>query len=595
MPSFVHLHVHTQYSILDGAAFISQLFSKASADKQPALAITDHGNMFGVKEFLDTAKKYPDVRPIVGCEVYVAPEGRLLRKNKEEATTCHLVLLAKNMTGYHNLIKLVSQAWIDGFYYKPRIDHELLEQYHEGLIASSACLAGELPRHILAGRMGEAEELIMWYKRLFGDDYYIELQRHQTLLDIPHVKTTYELQKQIEPHLIFLARKNDIKLLATNDVHFVNFEDAPAHDRLICVATNDDVTDENRKLRYTQQEYLKSCEEMYALFADVPDALQNSLEIAEKVEIYEINRDPILPHFPIPDTFKDSNAYLRHLTYEGAKKLYPEITAELRERIEFELDTIAYMGFPDYFLIVRDFIEASRNMDVWVGPGRGSAAGSVVAYCLRITLVDPIRYGLLFERFLNPDRVSLPDIDIDFADEGRGKVLQYVEGKYGKDHVSHVITFGTMAAKSAIKDVARVQRLPLAEADRLAKLIPDRLPEKDGKPQKINIDNALKYVPELQTALKSEDPLISTTVEYARKLEGSVRNTGVHACAIIIGPEKLTNHIPLSVTKDKETGEDMLVSQYEGSLIEQVGMLKMDFLGLKTLSILKSAVDNIKQ
>ena len=595
MPSFVHLHVHTQYSILDGAAFISQLFSKASADKQPALAITDHGNMFGVKEFLDTAKKYPDVRPIVGCEVYVAPEGRLLRKNKEEATTCHLVLLAKNMTGYHNLIKLVSQAWIDGFYYKPRIDHELLEQYHEGLIASSACLAGELPRHILAGRMGEAEELIMWYKRLFGDDYYIELQRHQTLLDIPHVKTTYELQKQIEPHLIFLARKNDIKLLATNDVHFVNFEDAPAHDRLICVATNDDVTDENRKLRYTQQEYLKSCEEMYALFADVPDALQNSLEIAEKVEIYEINRDPILPHFPIPDTFKDSNAYLRHLTYEGAKKLYPEITAELRERIEFELDTIAYMGFPDYFLIVRDFIEASRNMDVWVGPGRGSAAGSVVAYCLRITLVDPIRYGLLFERFLNPDRVSLPDIDIDFADEGRGKVLQYVEDKYGKDHVSHVITFGTMAAKSAIKDVARVQRLPLTEADRLAKLIPDRLPEKDGKPQKINIDNALKYVPELQTALKSEDPLISTTVEYARKLEGSVRNTGVHACAIIIGPEKLTNHIPLSVTKDKETGEDMLVSQYEGSLIEQVGMLKMDFLGLKTLSILKSAVDNIKQ
>ncbi len=594
MPSFVHLHVHTQYSILDGAAFIPELFLKAAADKQPALVITDHGNMFGVKEFLNTAKNFPDVKPIVGCEVYVAPEGRLLRKNREEATTCHLILLAKNQKGYQNLIKLVSQAWIDGFYYKPRIDHELLEQYHEGLIAMSACLAGELPRLVLAGKLNEASQLINWYKQLFGPDYYIELQRHQTKLNIENAKTCYVLQKKIEPHLIALAREHNVKLVATNDVHFVNAEDAPAHDRLICVATNDDVADDNRKIRYTGEEYLKSSEEMSTLFSDIPEALATTLEISEKITPYSLDRDPILPHFPIPDSFADSNAYLRHLTFLGAERLYGEITPELRERIDFELNTISEMGFPDYFLIVSDFIRASREMDVWVGPGRGSAAGSVVSYCLGITLADPIRYGLLFERFLNKERTSLPDIDIDFADDGRWKVLQYVENKYGKDHVSHVITFGTMAARSAIKDVARVQRLPLAEAERLAKLIPDRLPEKDGRPQKINIENSLKYVPGLQEALNSEDPLLSSTIEYARRLEGSVRNTGVHACAIIIGPETLTNHIPLSTGKDKDTGEDILVSQYEGSLIEQVGMLKMDFLGLKTLSILKTAVENIK-
>lgn len=594
MPSFVHLHVHTQYSILDGAAFIPQLFVKAQADKQAALAITDHGNMFGVKEFLDTAKNYPDIKPIVGCEVYVAPEGRLLRKNKEEATTCHLVLLAKDQQGYRNLIKLVSKAWIEGFYYKPRIDHELLEEYHEGLIAMSACLAGELPRLILADKLKEASQLILWYKQLFGPDYYIELQRHKTKLDIENAKTCYALQKKIEPHLIALAREHNVKLVATNDVHFVNAEDAPAHDRLICVATNEDVADDNRKIRYTGEEYLKSSMEMSELFSDIPEALATTLEIADKVTPFEIDRKPLLPHFDIPQEFPDSNAYLRHLTYLGAERLYGEISTELRNRIDLELDTISEMGFPDYFLIVSDFIRAAREMDVWVGPGRGSAAGSVVAYCLGITLADPIRYGLLFERFLNKERASLPDIDIDFADDGRWKVLQYVENKYGKDHVSHVVTFGTMAARSAIKDVARVQRLPLAEAERLAKLIPDRLPEKDGRPQKINIENSLKYVPELQEALNSDDPLLSSTLEYARKLEGSVRNTGVHACAIIIGPENLTNHIPLSTGKDKDTGEDTLVSQYEGSLIEQVGMLKMDFLGLKTLSILRTAVENIK-
>lgn len=595
MPSFVHLHVHTQYSILDGAAFIPELFHKAQADKQPALAITDHGNMFGVKEFLNVAKRYPSVKPIVGCEVYVAPEGRHLKKNTEEATTCHLVLLAKNHDGYKNLIKLVSQAWIDGFYYKPRIDHSLLQQYSHGLIALSACLAGELPRLVAAGKMDEASVLIEQYKELFGEDYYIELQRHKTLLNNPNAKSTFALQKQIEPHLIDLAQKHGVQLVATNDVHFVNYEDAPAHDRLICVSTNDDVTDETRKLRYTEQEYLKSTREMKELFADVPQALENTLKIADKIETYSLDRKPLLPHFPIPEDFSDAGDYLRHLTYEGGKELYGEITPEIKERMDFELRTILKMGFPDYFLIVRDFIHQARNMGVWVGPGRGSSAGSVVAYCLGITLVDPIKYGLLFERFLNEERVSLPDIDIDFADDGRSKVLEYVENKYGIDQVCHVITFGTMAAKSAIKDVARVQRLPLPEAERLAKMIPDRLPEKDGKAQKITIDNVVKYVPELEAAFKSEDPLVRTTLEYARKLEGSVRNTGVHASAIIIGPETLTNHIPLSTSKDKETGKDILVSQYEGGLIEQVGMLKMDFLGLTTLSILRTAVENIKE
>ena len=594
MSSFVHLHVHTQYSILDGAAFIQQLFGKAEADKQPALAITDHGNMFGVKEFLNTAANYPLVKPIVGCEVYLAPEGRLLKKNKEEATTCHLVLLAKNHEGYLNLIKLVSQAWIDGVYYKPRIDHELLKQYHQGLIAMSACLAGELPRLVLAGKMDEASRLVRWYKDLFGDDYYIELQRHKTRLTTPNAMECYTLQKQIEPHLVDLAGIHQVKLVATNDVHFVNYEDAPAHDRLICVATNDDVSNENRKIRYTEEEYLKSGQEMTELFADIPQALATTLEIADKVEPFSLNRKPILPHFPIPEVFSGADAYLRHLTYQGAERLYQAVSQELKERIEMELGTISEMNFSDYFLIVADFIRAAREMDVWVGPGRGSSAGSVVAYCLGITLVDPIRYGLLFERFLNPQRASFPDIDIDFADDGRGKVLQYVENKYGKDHVAHVITFGTMAARSAIKDVARVQRLPLSEAERLAKLIPDRLPDKDNKPQAVTIENALKYVPELQAALKSDDPLVSSTVEYARRLEGSVRNTGVHASAIIIGPDTLTNFIPLSTTKDKETGEDILVSQFEGSLIEQVGMLKMDFLGLKTLSILKSTVENVR-
>lgn len=595
MQDFVHLHVHTQYSVLDGASPIKKLFEKAKADGQQALAITDHGVMFGVKEFLDTAKKFPEVKPIVGCEVYVAPNGRLLKRGKEDEQSCHLILLAKNPTGYHNLVKLCSLARIEGYYYRPRIDHELLQQYHEGLIVCSACLAGELPRLIKAGRLQEAEDCARWYRDLFGPDYYIELMRHRTrLTQWPAVMEVYKLQKAVEPHLIDIANKLGIKLIATNDVHFVNEEDGEAHDRLICVNTNADVQD-NDRLRYTQEEFLKTREEMTELFADLPQALENTLEIAQKVEKFSIDHDPILPYFPLPEPFTDSNDYLRHLAYQGAERLYGGITEEVSKRLDYELHTIKHMGYPDYFLIVNDFIQAARSKGIWVGPGRGSAAGSAVAYCLGITLVDPIKYQLLFERFLNPDRISLPDIDIDFADDDRGKVLQYVEGKYGKDHVAHVVTFGTMAAKSAIKDVGRIQRVPLADTDRLCKAIPDSLPEKDGKSQKLTIENIVKYVPEIKNALEGPDPLLSSTIRYAGKLEGSVRNIGVHACAIIIGRDPLTDHIPITIATDKETGEDMWVSQYEGSLIESVGMLKMDFLGLKTLTILKKAVENVAE
>lgn len=593
MPPFVHLHVHTQYSILDGASSIGKLFESAKEDGQRAIAITDHGVMYGVKEFLDCAKKFPEVKPIVGCEMYIAPGGRKNKKGREDEGTRHLILLAKNLTGYHNLIKLCSLARIEGFYYKPRIDHELLEEYHEGLIASSACLAGEIPHLIGALRLEEAEACMLWYKKIFGDDYYLELMRHHTLLtQWPNVMACYQKQKAIEPYIVELAHKHHIKLIATNDVHFVKASDALAHDRLICINTNADINNPKR-LRYTQQEFLKTQAEMSALFADIPEAVENTIEVADKVEVYDINRKPILPYFPIPGAYTDPNDYLRDLAYKGAVKRYGTVTPELQNRIDFELKTIRNMGYPDYFLIVRDFIHAARDKGVWVGPGRGSAAGSVVAYCLEITQVDPIKYNLLFERFLNPDRVSLPDIDIDFADDQRSSVLQYVEDKYGKDHVSHVITFGSMAAKSAIRDVARIQGLPLSESDRLCKAIPDALPDKDGQKQKLTLKNIIRYVPEIKEAAESKDPLLSSTIEYAGQLEGSVRNIGVHACAIIISRDPLTEHIPITLATDKETGKDIRVSQYEGSSIESVGMLKMDFLGLKTLSILKKTVENI--
>ncbi len=590
---FVHLHVHTQYSILDGAAPINRLFERASEDNQQALAITDHGNMFGVKEFLKTAKKYPTVKPIIGCEFYVSKEGRFLRRGKEDQSSYHLVLLAKNYKGYKNLIKLSSYAFIEGYYYKPRIDRELLEKYGDNLICSSACLAGEVPRSIAAGRIDEAEETIIWYKNLFGDDYYLELQRHET--DVPGADTTvFPQQQKVNKVIIELAAKHNVKCIATNDVHFVSADDREAHDRLICLTTNADYDDPNR-LRYSKQEYLKTQEEMGEIFKDLPEILENTLEIADKIESYSIDSDPIMPYFPLPDAFDDANEYLRSLTYTGAEERYGELSEDQIERIEFELATIKKMGFPDYFLIVRDFIFAGRRMGVSVGPGRGSVAGSVVAYCLKITELDPFKYDLLFERFLNPDRVSMPDIDIDFDDDGRSKVLRYVEEKYGKEKVSHVITFGTMAAKSAIRDVARIQKLPLNESDRLAKMIPTKLPDIDGKATEVSLANCLKYVPEFQEAVNTGSQLVKDTIEFAQKLEGNVRNVGVHACAILIGREDLREYIPISTAKDKETGEEMWVSQYEGSFIEDVGLLKMDFLGLKTLSIIKDAVKNIKK
>ena len=667
MGSFVHLHVHSYYSILDGMSTISGLVDKASASGMNAIALTDHGNMFGVKEFFNyTKKKNAKVKsqiaeiknalkkegiseseiaelskqlaaaesrlfkPILGCEAYVARNTRHSKVNQEDRSGYHLVLLAKNKTGYRNLCKLVSLGWMEGFYYRPRIDHDILRQYSEGLIASSACLGGEIHKKVESGNPEEAEKAVLWYKEVFGDDFYIELQRHQT--DKPNADyECYEKQQRQNAELIKLARKTNTKLLATNDVHFIEEEHGEAHERLICLSTGKELDDPTR-MRYTKQEYLKTPEQMLQIFADVPEALENSVEIAGKVEFFDIDSTPMMPVFPIPEDFgteeqyrarftdqmlreefgkgyellggyekvirvKLEADYLTKLAYEGAKFRYGEVLDdEKTERIEFELNVMKTMGFPGYFLIVQDFINAARKMDVSVGPGRGSAAGSVVAYCLRITDIDPLRYDLLFERFLNPDRISMPDIDIDFDDDGRGQVLRWVTEKYGKERVAHIITYGTMATKSSIKDVARVQRLPLSEADRLTKLIPDKFPEgADGKAPKVNISNCLKYVPELLQARNSNDQNLSNTLRYAEMLEGTVRQTGVHACGVIIGADDLTNLVPLSTAVDKETGEEMLVTQYEGSVIEEIGLIKMDFLGLKTLSIIKEALSNIKK
>ena len=605
--AFAHLHVHTYYSVLDGQASIKSHFKKAQENGQTALAITDHGNMFGVKEFFKVAKDFPDIKPIIGCEVYVNRDGRFTKRGKEDQGAYHLILLAKNLKGYYNLVKIVSIGYTEGFYYKPKIDREVLEKYHENLICCSACLGGEIPKFINTGNLKEAEETALWYKNLFGEDYYLEVQLHVS--QVPGMtQEVAQLQQQANEEIFKMSQRLGIKTVATNDAHFSRREDGPAHDRLICLTTNANYSD-TRRMRYTQEEYLKTEEEMRALFPDHPEAIDNTMEIVDKIERYKIDRDHVLPLFPIPEEFQDSNDYLRHLVYKGAEKKYKTITDECRERIDFELGTIKRMGFPDYFLIVQDFIAAARGMGVWVGPGRGSAAGSVVAYCLGITNLDPIKYDLLFERFLNPDRISMPDIDVDFDDDGRGKVLNYVEEKYGKDHVSHVVTFGTMATKSAIKDLARIHEVPLQESDRLTKLVPDKFPEEEEKylddngqekvktkKVKVTVENCIKLVPEIKEAFEnSEIAGVHDTLEYAKKLEGTVRNTGVHACAIIIGRDNLTDHIPISIAKDKETGEDMWVSQYEGSFIEDVGMLKMDFLGLRTLSILKEAVSNVKK
>ena len=661
--SFVHLHVHTQYSILDGQSSIDNLFNRAEELGMPGLAITDHGNMYGVKEFFKYAKKHPGVKPVIGCEAYVSVGDHRVK----EKGYYHLILLAKNYQGYKNLVKIVSTAHIEGMYYRPRISHEVLEKYHEGLICSSACMAGEVPRAILAGDMKKVDEVIEWHKKVFGDDYYLEVMLHKT--EVPGLSREVYDNQMIYNKVIFeLAEKHHVKVIATNDVHFVRKEDGPVHDRLICLTTNSYIDDPDR-LRYTQQEYLKSEEEMLALFPDHPEAISNTLEVLDKVEAYSIDSDPILPVFEIDPAFMEeidaqmekykdvidagrcdkkgnyrgdgfchSVAYLCHLTYKGAHERYgEELNEEQRERIDFELKTISRMGFPDYFLIVQDYIAASRAMGSMVGPGRGSAAGSVVAYCLKITNLDPIRYQLLFERFLNPDRISMPDIDVDFED--LTKAHSYVEKKYGADHVSRVITFGTMAAKSAIKDVARISRVSIDESNRLSKMVPDRLSEKKEKEYpfnpkldelkpgfkvvekeveeekdgqkvlvkkifqkgmedvdvKITLKNCYRLVPEFIEELKNGPELNKEVLKYAQALEGCVRQVGMHACATIIGRGDLTNYLPMTLSKDKDTGEYVRTSQYDGHYIEDVGMLKMDFLGLITLSIIHNCLNLIKE
>ena len=688
MQDFVHLHVHTHYSILDGQASIQRLVDKAMANGMRGMAVTDHGNMFGIKEFFnyvnkknggtnseiknlkkriaaleggaeageewngdaqaeltDCRNRLPELqkklfKPIIGCEMYVARRRLFNKDGKEDQGGYHLIVLAKNEKGYHNLIKLVSKAWTEGYYNRPRTDRTELEKYHEGLIVCSACIGGEVPKKILSGRMEEAEEAVQWYKNIFGDDYYLELQLHKATAPRANYET-YELQLQVNEKLKEFSKKYGIKLICSNDVHFVEEENAEAHDRLICLSTGKDLDDPKRML-YSKQEWFKTREEMNALFADVPEALSNTCDICDQVEFYSIDHAPIMPNFAIPEEFgteegyrqtlteedlfneftRDENGnvvlseedakakikrlggydklyrikleadYLKELTMIGAKKLYGDpLSDEVMERLNFELYIMKTMGFPGYFLIVQDFIGAARReLGVSVGPGRGSAAGSAVAYCLGITKIDPIAYDLLFERFLNPDRISLPDIDVDFDDDGRGEVLRWVTEKYGAEKVAHIITYGTMATKSAIKDVARVQKLPLDESNRLCKLVPDKIPDK-----KLNLPNAIAYVPELQEAEASPNPTLRDTIKYAKMLEGNVRNTGVHACGTIICRDDITDWVPVSTAEDKETGEKMLVTQYEGSVIEDTGLIKMDFLGLKTLSIIKEAVENIRQ
>jgi DNA polymerase-3 subunit alpha len=693
---FTHLHVHSHYSILDGMSKIPDLVDKCIQNGMYSIALTDHGNMFGIKELADyvnkvngkvkdkikeiekektriesdesnemgeeekTAKiadldaqlstlKTQFFKPIFGIETYCAPVSIDKRDGRQDRGW-HLILLAKNKQGYHSLCKLSSIAYTDGFYYNPRIDHSLLEKYHEGLVCCSACLGGELPQKIMNGDMVGAGQTVMWFKNLFGDDYYIELQRHKT--DKPGGDTqVYERQKEVNKVLLDLARKTNTKVIATNDVHFVEEEHAEAHDRLICLSTGKDLDDPTR-MHYTKQEWLKTPAEMGAIFSDLPEALENTQEIVDKVEAYSIDSDPIMPVFPIPEEFgteeeyhkkyteedlfneftRDEHGnvimsreegekkikkmggynrlyrikleadYLAKLTWEGAKMRYGDpLTDEQKERIIFELHVMKTMGFPGYFLIVSDYIRAAREeLGVSVGPGRGSAAGSVVAYCLKITDLDPLKYDLLFERFLNPDRISLPDIDVDFDDDGRGRVLDWITKKYGKEKVAHIITYGTMAAKSAIQDVARVQKVPLSEVARIKSYIPDRnfpdnIKDEKGKSPKVNLKNCYKYVDELKKLVEGPDENVSSMLTYAQELEDTNRQVGIHACGVIIGADDLTNVAPVATIKDKETNEDVVVTQYDGHVIESVGLIKMDFLGLKTLTLIKDALKNIKK
>lgn len=695
MKDFVHLHVHTQYSILDGQASIPNLVEKALKDGMRGMAVTDHGNMMGIKEFynyvkskrksaqsalkdlqekllaLDTAedfgeyatreeaqkaleqqiatkKREAEFKPIFGCEMYVARRGMRTKECKEDQSGWHLIVLAKNEKGYHNLIKLVSHAWVDGFYMRPRTDHAELEKYREGLIVCSACIGGEVPQKILSGNLEAAEETVLWFKKCFGDDYYLELQRHE--VKDPNQRAnreTFPLQQKVNRQLVELAHKHQIKLMCSNDSHFVNEENAEAHDRLICLSTGRDLDDPKRML-YTKQEWFKTQAEMNHVFEDIPEALENTCEILDKIEVYSIDHAPIMPNFAIPEDFgteemyrekyteqdlyeeftRDEHGnvvideeagkkkiehlggyeklyrikleadYLSKLAYEGAHRRYgEELSEEVTERINFELYIMKTMGFPGYFLIVQDYINAARNdLGVSVGPGRGSAAGSVVAYCLGITQIDPIKYDLLFERFLNPDRISLPDIDVDFDDDGRGRVLNWVTQKYGAEKVAHIITYGKMATKLALKDVARVQKLPLEESNRLCKLVPDRMPEgPDGKTLKMNLPNVISISKELQEAEASSNKVLADTIKFAKMLEGNIRNTGVHACGTIICRDDVSDWVPVSTAEDKDTKEKLLCTQYDGRVIEETGLIKMDFLGLKTLSIIKEAVENIRQ
>ncbi len=580
---------------------VKALVDKAIADGMRGMAITDHGNMYGIKEFHDYVSKINSKRgegekfkPIFGCEVYVAWNDRHDRNDKRDNGN-HLILLAKSLKGYKNLIKIVSHAWTEGMYYHPRTDHSELEKYHEDIICCSACLGGEVPQLIMSGQMNKARETIQWFKSVFGDDYYLELQRHKaTVARANH--ETYERQCLVNDALIQFAKELDVKLICTNDSHFVNENDADAHERLICVSTGKKLTDDNVML-YSKQEWFKTQAEMNEVFGDIPEALQNTNEILDKVEIYSIDHAPILPDFPLPDGFDNEDDYLRYLVYEGAKERWPELDEEHRERLDFELETIKNMGFPGYFLIVQDYIKMAPKLGCSVGPGRGSAAGSAVAYCLGITKIDPMKYDLLFERFLNPDRISLPDIDTDFDDDGRAAVLNYVTEKYGAEKVAHIVTYGTMAAKSAIKDVARVEDLSLAESNRLAKFIPstpNEMPEdKNGKKPKITVKNCLECFDGFRAELENEDPRVGETIRFAEKLEGSIRSTGVHACGVIIGHDPISDWVPVSTATDSD-GERIIVTQYEGGVIESTGLIKMDFLGLKNLSIIKEALANIK-
>ena len=628
---FTHFHVHSQYSILDGAASIPGLIAKAKADGQAALALTDHGNMFGIKLFYDTCRQ-KGIKPILGCEAYVARVSLYNKEKPIDRSGEHLIILAKNLTGYLNLVKLCSTAFCDGFYYRPRIDKTQLEKHHEGLIISSACLGGEIDQKIMAGDLEGAEKAALWYKNLFGEDYYLEVMRHPAA-DPKQRAEIYDNQQRCIQEKIKIARKLNIKLIATNDVHYLNEEDAEPHDLLICLNTRKDIDDPTR-MRYTRQEWFKTTQEMIDLFPDLPEAIENTQEITDKVEEYELDSDPLMPVFPIPPelgteeeyrqkfsqedlfneftrdekgnvvlTEEEANKkikklggydrlyrikleadYLKELTMKGVVKRYGENPSpEIMERIIFELHIMKTMGFPGYFLIVQDFIRAARDMGVIVGPGRGSAAGSAVAYCLGITNIDPIKYDLLFERFLNPDRISLPDIDVDFDDAGRQQVLEWVTEKYGADKVSHIVTFGSMAAKMAIKDVARVLKLELSEANRLAKMVPEA--------PKMTLKKAYKENPDLEKEKQSLNPLISKTIQFAETLEGSIRQTGVHACGILISRDPLTDHIPIMPTE----GESLMTTQYDGHFVEPIGLIKMDFLGLRTLSIIKTCLDNIKK